>query len=71
LADFLHVLCAEGEPDMNVSPISTRGASVPQTEAREGPGPDRVPDGDADDAGAAPVKAAAPAGQGRLVDRSA
>lgn len=56
---------------MNVSPISSRGVSAPQTEAREGPGPDRVADGDADDAAAAPVKAAAPAGQGRVVDRTA
>ena len=53
--------------------ISISGTSAPITartaEAREAPGPDRVADNDGDDRAARP--AAAPAGMGNIVDKSA
>jgi hypothetical protein len=53
--------------------ISSTTAARPQrsAEAAEGPGRDRVPDNDADDVKAAAPRAPAPAGMGKVVDKTA
>lgn len=56
---------------MSMSISAARNAPAAKAEVREGPGPDRTPDGDADDRAPVRAQAAAPAGQGRLVNRSA
>lgn len=55
---------------LSIPPVSTGTVRAP--EASEGPGPDKLRDGDADDAAAprAPSSAPAPAGMGKIVDKT-
>ena len=58
---------------MSMSISSVRSAPVRAPEASEGPGPDKIADGDADDgaATAAPKSAPPPSGMGKVVDKTA
>ncbi|NLH82098.1 MAG: hypothetical protein GX458_14805 [Phyllobacteriaceae bacterium] len=54
---------------MSIPPVSNTPVRAPETS--EKPGPETVSDGDADDGAAAATKAPAPAGMGKLVDKTA
>lgn len=55
---------------MNIAVAPAVRPMVSAPEGREGPGPDRVADNDADDGASKLAPSAPPAGMGRLLDRS-
>lgn len=56
---------------MSTSISSVRSAPVRASETAEGPGPEKVADGDADEAAKAAKAAPPPNGMGKVVDKTA
>ncbi len=56
---------------MSMSISSVRSAPVRAAETSEGPGPDKIADGDADDGATAAKAAPPPSGMGKVVDKTA